>query len=59
MSVSRTFAIAAAACWAVVLLAAVDMARGNPTAINAVIGAGVGALMFPTLAWDARRAGRR
>jgi hypothetical protein len=59
MSTARIFAVPAAVFWLVVLLAALDVTRGNPTAINAVIGAGIGALVFTGLAWDARRESRR
>jgi hypothetical protein len=59
VSTARIFAVPAAVFWLVVLLAALDMAHGNPTAINAVIGAGLGALTFTALAWDARRENRR
>ncbi|WP_333757866.1 hypothetical protein [Streptomyces sp. ISBFB 2968] len=34
-------AVLAACCWLVVILASIDMACGNPTAINGVIGCAI------------------
>jgi hypothetical protein len=43
----------AAICWVLCGCSALAMAAGNPTAINGVIGAGAGAIIFTGLAiWD-------
>lgn len=45
----------AALFWAALALSLAEMYRGNPTAINGVIGAGAGALITTVLAFIARR----
>lgn len=46
----------AALLWTLTLLAAIDMVRGNPTAINGVVGAGACAAITTVLCWYDRSA---
>jgi hypothetical protein len=46
----------AALFWALTALAGIDMALGNPTAINGVIGAGACAVITTALCWYDRPA---
>lgn len=52
-------AVLAAVVWAVIIVAAVSMALGNWTAINAVIGCSIPACFLTLAAWSFRRQDRR
>lgn len=56
---ARGTAVFAAILWALVIAAAVSMALGNPTAINAVIGLPIPAAFITWTAWTFRRQDRR
>lgn len=56
---TRGFTVFAAILWAIVAIAAVAMARGNPTAINAVIGCSIPAACVTLAAWGFHRQDRR
>jgi hypothetical protein len=58
-SETKTFTIIAVIGWFITAAATVDMALGNPTAINGVIGAGFGATVFTLTAWGMWRQDRR
>jgi hypothetical protein len=51
--------VLAALGWLVTAAATVAMIRGNPTAINGVIGAGFGSIVFTLGAWAMARQDRR
>lgn len=59
MTLAKGFAYFAATCWAFVLVGATAMALGDPQGINAVIGAGVPAVIFTIGACIERHTGRR
>ncbi|AKZ60743.1 exported protein of unknown function (plasmid) [Streptomyces ambofaciens ATCC 23877] len=52
---TKTFGTVGVIAWLITAVAAVDMALGNPSAINGVIGAGVGAAAFTWMAWTMHR----
>ncbi|MFJ6069101.1 hypothetical protein ACIQHU_39430 [Streptomyces tendae] len=52
---TKTFGTMAAICWIITVAAGVDMAFGNASAINGVVGAGVGAAGFTWGAWMMHR----
>lgn len=54
----RLFAYMAVPCWALWVWAFVDMLLGNPTAINGVIGIGLGASIISAAALALRRQDR-
>jgi hypothetical protein len=56
---TKSFTAGAIVLWTVAALAAISMVRGNPTAINAVIGAGVGAMPWTAVAWVMARQDQR
>lgn len=58
-SPARGAAIFAAVLWGIAGIAAVSMARGNPTAINAVIGCSIPGVFAAFAAWGLHRQDRR
>lgn len=56
---ARFFACFAASLWLVVAVASVSMALGNPTALNAVLGAGIPAVFVTVWAWAFHRQDQR
>lgn len=58
-SETRAFTYMAVPCWAVWTWAFIDMLQGNPTAINAVVGLGLGGSMISAAAIAFRQQDRR
>lgn len=56
---ARGTAVFAGILWVIAAVASVDMALGNPTAINAVIGCSVPAAFISACAWGLYRQDRR